>query len=230
VILLFVGATLIKVTLTGAYLRYVRPGVRPLLIAAGAILIVLAVTSVVVRRPGAGTDDGHTHAAHPRHRFDVAWLLVAPMLALLVLAPPALGGFSASRAGTAVGTVTAGDVAPLPSGDPVRISVLDYASRAVLDHGASLRDRHVTLSGFLLPGPHGAWYLTRMVITCCAADAQPVKVGLTGHLPAPHANDWIEVTGGYTPRTDRDEVNAETIPYLDVQAAHQIPVPVRPYD
>jgi uncharacterized repeat protein (TIGR03943 family) len=229
VLLLFVGATLVKVALSGAYLRYVRPGVRPLLITAGVVLVVLGVASIVLRRTRAGTDP-HGHPEHP-HRFDVGWLLVAPMLALLVLAPPALGGFSAARAGTALGSVSASDVAPLPDGDPVRISVLDYASRAVFDHGASLQGRQVTLSGFLLPGPHGAWYLTRMVITCCAADAQPIKVGITGHLPdTPHANDWIEVTGGYSARTDRDDVNAQTIPYLDVRTARRIPVPVRPYD
>ena len=149
---------------------------------------------------------------------------------LLLIAPSALGSYSASRSGTALGAAQSSDFPPLPSGDPVRVSVLDYASRAVFDKGQSLTGRQITLSGFLLAAPDG-WYLTRMVITCCAADAQPVKVGLTGSVPAGlSANEWLEVTGRYTAKVDRDGVNGETIPYLDVSSAHQVAAPKEQYD
>ena len=233
VVLLLVGGTLLKVTLDGAYLRYVKPGARPLLLTAGVVLLVVAVASLAARdntRPGHSHDhdDGHGH----RHgRFDVAWLLLAPMLALLVIAPRALGSFTAARAGTALGAASTSRLPALPDGDPVRVSLLDYASRAVFDHGASLRNRHVEVSGFLLPGQHGSWYLTRMVITCCAADAQPVKVGLTGDAPTgAHANDWIDAVGTYTDRVDADPVNAETIPYLTITTWHPIAAPARQYE
>ena len=241
-VLLLVGGTLLKLAVTGDYVRYVKAGLRPYLVAAGVVLVVVAALSLLGRfRRGADGDpgvdggdahegdDGHGHG-HGRGWLDVAWLLVVPMAVLLLIAPSALGSFSASRSGTALGAVQSSDFPPLPSGDPVRVSVLDYASRAVFDQGKSLTGRQVTLSGFLLAQP-GGWYLTRMVITCCAADAQPVKVGLTGSVPAGlSANEWLEVTGRYTQKVDRDGVNGETIPYLDVSSAHPVAAPKEQYD
>jgi uncharacterized repeat protein (TIGR03943 family) len=242
-ILLLVGGTLLKLAVTGDYVRYVKAGLRPYLIAAGVVLVVVAALSLLgwVRsgarhdtaadHPGHGgeDDDGHGHGSG-RGWLDVAWLLVVPMTVLLLLAPSALGSFSAARSGTALGVATSSDFPPLPSGDPVRVSVLDYASRAVFDKGQSLTGRQITLSGFLLAAPSG-WYLTRMVITCCAADAQPIKVGLTGSVPSGlSTNEWLEVTGRYSTKADHDGVNGEAIPYLDVTTAHPIAAPKEQYD
>jgi hypothetical protein len=84
---------------------------------------------------------------------------------------------------------------------------------------------------FLTAGDHGQWYLTRMVITCCAADARPVKVGLAGDLPGGLRPDgWVQITGLYITRTGNDAVNDETIPYLQVQSLDSIPAPARPYE
>jgi uncharacterized repeat protein (TIGR03943 family) len=223
-VLVLVGGTLLKLAISGDYQRYVKVGLRPYLIAAALVVLVVAGLSLLGRRR-VGHDHGHAHG-----RFDVAWLLVLPTLAVLLIAPPALGSFSASRSGTAL-AASSSALGPLPDGDPVKISVLEYASRAVYDHGHSLTGRHVALSGFVLPGDGGGWYLTRMVITCCAADAQPVKVGLSGSVPAGlKANDWLAVTGTYLERTDKDPVNGQPIPYLTVATSTPIPAPARQYD
>jgi len=229
-VLALVGGTLLKLALTGDYKNYVRVGLKPYLIAAAVVVLAVAALSlwqaVAARR--AGDDHGHSHG---HGWFDVAWLLVVPMLTLLLLAPPPLGSFSANRSGTALGAAPSAQLAPLPEGDPVRLSILDYASRAIFDHGQSLNGRQITLSGFVLPGNGGTWYLTRMVITCCAADAQPIKVGLTGGVPAGlKANDWIKVTGTYVDRTDKDPVNGEPIPYLTVASSAPIPAPALQYE
>jgi uncharacterized repeat protein (TIGR03943 family) len=257
-ILALVGGTLLKLAITGDHERYVKPGAQPYLIAAGVVVLVIAGLSLWLAlthqptrphpadpyRPATDPDDtrprpddartgelddhGHRHGSG---RFDIAWLLVLPMLVLLLLAPPALGSFSAARAGTALNAASAANMAPLPAGDPVRLSVLDYATRAVFDKGRSLEGRQLTLSGFLLSSGGDTWYLTRMVINCCAADAQPVKVGLAGDLPAGlRANDWLQVTGTYLDRTDQDPVNRQDIPYLKVTSSAPIPAPARPYE
>jgi uncharacterized repeat protein (TIGR03943 family) len=254
-ILALVGGTLLKLAITGDYTRYVKPGVRPYLIAASIMALAIAAATLWQalrgRRAaidpaddhadaggdhagaddhGPADDDGHGHA-HGTGRFDIAWLLVAPMLVLLLIAPPALGSYSAARAGTALGAASTSNLPPLPDGDPVRVSVLEYASRAVFDHGRSLTGRHITLSGFVSPGDAGRWYLTRMVITCCAADAQPIKVGLSGTVPTGlSANQWLEVTGSYTDQRDLDPVNQQAIPYLTVESSRPIPAPARQYE
>jgi uncharacterized repeat protein (TIGR03943 family) len=234
---MLVGGTLLKLALTGGYVRYVKAGLKPILLAAALVVLAVAALSLVQALRQRRTsqpdpdphDDAHPHS-HGHGRFDVAWLLVAPMLALLLIAPPALGSYSAARSGTALGAARTSDLAPLPDGDPVRVSLLDYASRAVFDKGASLSGRQVVLSGFLLPAPGGGWYLTRMVITCCAADAQPIKVGLAGAVPGGvKANDWIEITGTFSPKTAADDVNAETIPYVQVDSSRPISAPQEPY-
>ncbi len=193
-----------------------------------------------------GHDDRHDDHEHDDHEHDdheydgwghshgeprVAWLLLLPALALLLFAPPALGSYQATRNGTALSSQANSDFPPLPEGDPVRISMLDYAGRAVFDQGRSLLGRQVTLSGFIIAGPDGQPYLARMVVTCCAADGRPVKVGLAGDLPTTlKPDEWIEVVGGYIDRSDKDPVNAELVPYIQVTSVRDIPAPQAQYE
>jgi uncharacterized membrane protein YcgQ (UPF0703/DUF1980 family) len=70
-----------------------------------------------------------------------------------------------------------------------------------------------------------------MILTCCAADARPVKVGLTGDVPTGLKPDtWLDVTGTYTRKSVKDAINGETIPYLDVSDYQQIPAPNEQYE
>jgi uncharacterized repeat protein (TIGR03943 family) len=142
-----------------------------------------------------------------------------------VVAPPAVGWNAAGRAGTAVLQRPPGFPA-LPAGDPLKLTVLDYATRAVFDDGRSLAGRQVQLTGFVAHDRAGTVYLTRMVLSCCAADAQPVKIGLSGQVPAAlKADTWLAVTGRYTAHRTTDRVNGGTIAYLDVTAVSEIPAP-----
>jgi uncharacterized membrane protein YcgQ (UPF0703/DUF1980 family) len=70
-----------------------------------------------------------------------------------------------------------------------------------------------------------------MILTCCAADARPVKVGLTGQVPTDlKADTWLEVTGRYTAKSVKDQINGETIPYLDVVDLQQVTAPNEQYE
>ena len=54
-----------------------------------------------------------------------------------------------------------------------------------------------------------------MALNCCAADAQPVKIGLSGRIPPVLQPDtWLEVTGTYSGRRTKDPVNGGVIPFL----------------
>src|SRR3954467_7756037 len=156
VIMLLVGGAILRASLTDLYLRYVKHGLQPLLIAAGIVLIVAAVATFwyEYRNRRAHRDHGHRE---PR----VSWLLLVPVLALILVAPPALGSYAANRTGTAVLQRPPGFPA-LPAGDPIRLTVLDYATRAVFDDGRTLTGRHVRLTGFVARDGAGTVYLTRM--------------------------------------------------------------------
>ncbi|WP_433079749.1 TIGR03943 family putative permease subunit [Dactylosporangium sp. CA-052675] len=231
VILLLVGGAVLRASLSGQYLNYVKAGLQPYLIAAGAILVVAGVFTLWYELRGskaaAGHDDdghGHVHGG-PR----VAWLLLAPVLGLLLFAPPALGSYAAGRSGSAV--TARSEYAPLPAGDPLSLTMLDYASRAVFDKGASLGERRIQLTGFVMRGPQDQWLLARMMVSCCAADARPVKVALDGELPdGLRDQQWVRVTGRYSGREVTDNVNGEAIPFISVSDVILIAVPQEQYE
>ncbi|MER5749153.1 TIGR03943 family protein [Streptomyces sp. NPDC002088] len=243
-VLFLLGAALLHAGATDLYLRYVKAGLQPLLLASGVVLIAAAVATVwyerreakEVRQPDATAarqreaeavrqgEHAHVHR-EPR----VSWLLILPLLALILVAPPALGSYSATRTGTALQQPLA--YPPLPTTDPLRLSVVDYAGRAVYDHGRTLTDRRIQLIGFVALDHDGTPYLVRMALNCCAADAQPVKIGLTGHIPPVLQPDtWLQITGTFTSRQVKDPVNNGPIPFIEVTAAKPVPVPHDPYD
>jgi uncharacterized repeat protein (TIGR03943 family) len=229
VLLLLVGGTLLKISITGTYVRYVKPGQLWLLIAAGVALVAVAAVTLYAEVRARSTVEDHQHDHHGNS--NVGWLLVVPALALLLFAPPAVGAFQANRNGTALSAQADSDFPPLPAADPVKLSLLDYAGRAVFDHGRSLSGRTVELSGFIIPGAGGHLYLARMVVTCCAADARPVKVGLTGDVPPGLKQEqWVQVTGTWLDQADHDVVNNELIPYVQVSSLQNITAPELPYE
>jgi uncharacterized repeat protein (TIGR03943 family) len=231
--LLLLGGTVAKLVATGGYLRYVRPWLAVPLLITAAILVTLAVLTLIaeLRGHGATHDHGHGHGhEHGHGGARIGWLLVVPALAVLLLAPPGIGSYTAGRAGTAL-TPPRGGYPPLPAGNPIALPVLDYADRAVFGHGHSLGTRQVRLTGFVTAAGPGRLYLTRMVITCCAADARPVKIRLAGDVPATlPANTWLDATGSYDHRTDTDPANGGTIPYLDVNTYRTITTPTQQYE
>lgn len=237
VVMLLLGGTVVKASVTDMYLRYVKEGLRPFLIAAGLLLIAAAVMTLFYElRPGpaapaehGGHDDGHGHGPHePR----VGWLLIMPVLGLLLVAPPALGSYAAGQAGSVLTAEnSASDYPALPPGDPAPIGLLDYASRAVFDDGKSLTGRTVELTGFITPGADGQPMLARIILSCCAADGRPIKVGLTGNTPAAVPPDtWVKAVGTYSPERAEDPVNKAPVPYLEVKTWQEIPSPRQQYE
>ncbi|MEP6697951.1 MAG: TIGR03943 family protein [Pseudonocardiales bacterium] len=230
------GSAVLRLSVTDVYLRYVKTGLRPYLVIAGVLLIGIGVVSLwrdalVGRRPSVEVREvvpaeqhaGHDHAHGPA----VAWLLVLPVLAILLDAPPALGAYTASRGSVTIGKPAAG-FAALPGGDPVDTTLRDYAARAVWDQGRSLSGRRVRLRGFVTPRAGGDYYLTRIVIACCAADSRPIKVRVTGAGGGFPADTWVEVIGRYTSGTEGG-IN-ELIPRVQVSDAREITPPKEPYE
>jgi uncharacterized repeat protein (TIGR03943 family) len=233
VVLLLFGGAVLRASMTDLYLRYVKEGLRPFLIAAGALLVAAAVVTLW-QSLRAGEADGPAAAEHGhdhRHEPRIGWLLILPVLGLLLVAPPALGSFAAGKSGSvAAAPVSDSDYPALPAGDPVPVSLLDYASRALFDEGRSLTGRTVKLTGFVTPAPDGSPMLARIVLSCCAADGRPIKLGLTGQVPHEvPADTWIEVTGTYTTRRGKDPVNEVDVAYLEVQTWQKTNQPKQPY-
>jgi uncharacterized repeat protein (TIGR03943 family) len=225
VVLLVLGAGLLKLCVSGSYARYVPRGNAALLVFTAIGLMVLG--AVALRQTMSALRTGEESTVDRPSR--AGWPLLATAATALLLVPPPAGAYQASR--TPVLAVGSSAVGALPTGDPVRLSVRDYVARATDHDGASLRDRHVTLSGFVVLAPDGRPYLARMSMGCCAADARPIEVGLTGNLPAGlGAGQWIEIDGGYVDLRDRDTTSQAIIPYVEVSAVRAIAQPANPYE
>ncbi len=172
-----------------------RPAAAPLVLVAGLVIIVLALIDVVRDLQGRpdpaahGADgDGLGHDGTGHHETGrVAWLLLLPVLTVLLVSPSALGSDAVDLAGgrtAPTAAVPADD--PLPPGDAPVLAVVDFVSRvaAMSSSGRAgqagpLVGRDVTLTGFVVPARTGPGTdLTRLVISCCAADASPVRVHL----------------------------------------------------
>ncbi|MDX3640582.1 TIGR03943 family putative permease subunit [Streptomyces sp. MB09-02B] len=235
VVLFLTGGALLHAGFTDLYLRYVKAGLRPLLIGAGIVLIAAAVATLWYERRARQQErqaepPAHADESHPHREPRVSWLLVLPLLALVLVAPPAAGSYTAMRTGTALQEQPWG-YPKLPADGTLRLSVADYAGRAVYDKGRALAGRPLKVTGFLAFDDSGKPYLVRMALNCCAADAQPVKIALTGELPVVLQPDtWIEVTGTYTPQRTEDPLNGTAVPYLRVTTTKPVKAPQDPYD
>lgn len=224
VLLVLAGIGLLHASLfTDLCLRYVKEGMRPMLIASGALLLLLGAVEAwsywrqggddhhgEPHEPGGGDPrggDGHGDGDSDGHGHDhsgvpgIAWLLFLPALSLLLYAPPALGAYTAAR--QAPKAVTEQDhFDALPATSPVPMTLTDFTSRVQQDREQAVKGRSVQLTGFVTPDGQGdGWHLTRLILNCCAADAQSVKVRIhgTAATPAPPADTWVSVTGTWHP-------------------------------
>jgi uncharacterized repeat protein (TIGR03943 family) len=232
VLLLLVGAAVLRISLFSAlYLRYVQSGLRPYLVVSGTLLVFLGVTAAVrAARAVPGQDEDphdhghdHTHSAGPRF----AWLLTLPATALLLFPPPALGSYSAAREDAQRAAQGVGTFPALPAGDPVALSVASFTSRAIYDSGRSLKGRTVRLTGFVTHGDGGTWYVTRLLVSCCAADAITSKVQIRG-ADAPVTDNWVTVTGTWHPKGKLGSTAAW--PMLNAKTVVKVEEPSDPYE
>lgn len=233
ILLILLGGALVKIALNGDYLRYVKPAQQPWIIAGGAVMVVLGAVAIVRDLLAARTagHDAHDHDAHG-HSTRPAWLLLVPVLAVFLVAPPALGADSVirteARAPSSAATANAAAFPPLPAENVVPLAVNEFVTRAGWDKAGTLNGRTVSLTGFVVH-TEGSTLLARLVISCCAADAFPVTVrlrdGSADHLPS---DSWIQVTGQVVPGT-ATQANSYT-PDFTPASVTSVPAPKDPYE
>jgi len=230
-LLLLVGISITMITVTGAFTRYVKPGLLPWLAASAVLLIVLALAAMIgdIRRGGPRhTDHGDGHS----HQAGMVWLLLVPILLLIFVTPPALRPSAAAPAVTAVSNdVLNRAFPPLPPGRAPELSLPEVLMREAQDTTGSLTNRTITVTGFVLNEAQGV-DLGRIVIICCAADAQLARIHLRGPAAAQAAgladNTWLRVEGEVIAASRQP--HSVTIPTLQATAVTRIDAPPNPYD
>jgi uncharacterized repeat protein (TIGR03943 family) len=219
-----VGAVLMRLTLTGTYRRYVRPGMGPWLAAAAIAVVVIGV--VTLFRAIRSAQSTESHGDHGSDgRVGAGWLLLAPISALLLVAPPTLGSFGVDRGATVNVRAGAAVFDPLPADAPPRpMTLLEFGQRSFDRDGASLNGASVRLTGFVADPSSGGFALARYQIACCAADATPVVIRIVGVAgDAPEPDQWLTITGEFAGVV-------EDVPELAATTVEEIPPPEDPYE
>jgi uncharacterized repeat protein (TIGR03943 family) len=247
------GAAILRISLLSElYLRYVQAALRPYLVVSGVLLVLLGVAMAAVPRFAPAADEPGEHDEHREHAEHgdqgehaehgdqgehghdhhhgprIAWLLTLPALALLLFPPPALGSYSAGREAAQRASQGVGTFPALAPGDPVELTLAEFSSRAIYDSGRSLNGRTVRMTGFVTHGDDGTWYVTRLYVTCCAADATAGKVEVRGD-DAPPVDTWITVTGTWLPRGELGS-DAAWPAVLDATSVQRVRQPADPYE
>lgn len=210
-ILLTLGIVLAKLAWGVMLLRYVRPSSRTAVLVAAGVLIALAWWRLLSDERSAGSRTG--------------WLVLAPVIAIAVVSPPALGALTADRAPSAPTRPTAA-LPPLSDAVPVPIRVSDLVVRSYWDNGRSLRGHVLQIVGFVRGTTERGFVLTRLVITCCAADAEPNDVEIRSDERAPPRDAWVAVTGRFG---GMSTANAFT-PLLIATSVRAVDAPDDPYE
>jgi putative membrane protein len=233
-VLLLVGISIAMITASGVFTRYVKPGLLPWLAVSAVMLIGLALVAIIgdIRRGGpraneSAGDHSHGHS----HRNDIVWLLVVAVLVLMFVAPPALRPSAAAPSVTSASNdVLNKAFPPLPPGPAPAVSLPEVLMREAHDTTGSLTNRSITVTGFVLNEAQGV-DLGRIVIVCCAADAQLARIHLRGPAAGGAAglpdNTWLRVEGQVIPAPRQP--NSPVIPILQATAVTRIDAPPNPY-
>jgi uncharacterized repeat protein (TIGR03943 family) len=223
-VLLLIGVSLVLATVTGAYTRYVKPSMLWWLAAAAAVLIFLAVLAMVRDIRGRANAEHSDHA----HRGGVAWLLVLPVVLLVFVVPPALN----ARA-VAPSAVPVAEVRPfpdLPAGPAPSVPLPEVLMRIAAGTAGGLGDRRLTVTGFVMHNGDSV-DLAKIVIVCCAADAQLARLHLTGPAAVQAIgipdNSWVRVEGTVPPGQTYSGI--DWVPSLTVAGIQRIDPPANSY-
>jgi uncharacterized repeat protein (TIGR03943 family) len=223
VLVLLLGLGVGVMVVKGAYLHYVKPSLMPWLLIAAALLIALALVCIVrdIRSSGIQThvthDDGH------RHGGGMVWLLLVPVVLIAFVIPPPIEANGAAPVAAAQPHRRA--FAELPAERAPVVSLPEVVMRAATDSAGTLDNHLITVSGFTLIRDG------RVVIVCCAADAQLARVHLAGPgatAAAGYPEDtWLRIEG--TVITGSASAAASFVPTMTVTGVTKIDRPANTY-
>ena len=119
---------------------------------------------------------------------------------------------------------------PLEQGANPPVELKDFILRALYDADNSVKDTPVTVTGFIAPAGEGytsGYTIARIVISCCAADANPMQLHVDGDPPFP-VNTWVDAVVTVVP--DTATMDNGYVPVVTLTSATSIPQPDDPYE
>ncbi len=221
------GMAALWASLSGAVFDYLRPSMRPWVGVAGVVLLVIGISELVAAYRQ--LDPGHRSTK-------VGWLLALPICVAVTVGAGSLGVYAVGRNGTFRDLPDGPTSFDLDryvqsqsfGGQPVEMTLVDLNEAATTTESRDvLADHSLELSGFIVAD--GGVRLSRFVISCCAADAAVVQVGLDSDDHLPEDGTWVQVIGTLSSRTI-DDGNGASVPVLDLDSFKEISEPELSYE
>lgn len=119
---------------------------------------------------------------------------------------------------------------PALEGTDPAVTIKDFVLRALYDADNSVADTPVTVTGFIAPAGEGysdGYTIARMVISCCAADANPMQLHVAGNPPFPD-NTWVDAV--VTVVADTATIDNGYVPTVTLTSATTVAQPDDPYE
>jgi uncharacterized repeat protein (TIGR03943 family) len=232
--LVAVAAT-IWLAAAGKLSLYIHPRYTVFTVLLASLAGLAAVAAIVAGSPG----HAHDHAPAPRqqslwHRLN-RWLVLAVLVGAIVgmlVLPPSTLSSTARQNRTLVTSghaLDATNTTALVGGNSASFSVKDWAALLREGGAGAVLGRKVDLTGYVLgQGNDNTFFVTRLLVSCCAVDSQPV--GVPVYLPNWReqfaAGGWIAVKGTFVDESER-EVRFPTA--IKISTIKKIDEPSQPY-
>ena len=225
----------IWLTLTGRLTLYIHPRYTVFTMAM-AVLGGIIVTAAIVVTSRAPDEDEHDHDVRPVLRTRLlSWsrvaILVIAAVALLVVPPATLSSTTRQNRElvTSGQALDSADTQQLAGGNSASFTVKDWA--ALLSQGGpeAVLGKDVDVSGYVLDqGEDDVFFVVRMIVSCCAVDAQPIGVPVyrPGWREEFEPSAWLAITGAFVENTDPDS-DQQTV--IKVGSLREIDEPDQPY-
>ena len=219
--------------------RLLSPMFRNYVLLAAILLVVLSGLYLLLYQPDSETAPAVAPTGRLR-QFGRWLMLLVPLVAASVLSPTALSSTTAGLRGL---DSTAG-VTPMPSwnaasqksaqdalaadpNQPVPVEVTDLITLGHSpDQSRAFDGRKVRTVGLFTAQPGSAPKLFRWIMWCCAADAVPASVELSGNVSGDWKDtQWLEIVG----RAHFPSTLGHVVPRIDVESITPTQEPDEPY-
>lgn len=119
---------------------------------------------------------------------------------------------------------------PALQGTDPSLTIKEFVLRALYDADNSVQGVPVTVTGFVAPPGAGytdGYTIARMVISCCAADANPMQLHIAGDAPFP-SDTWVNAVVTVVPNTAT--MDNGYVPIVTLTSATPVDQPDDPYE
>lgn len=213
---------------------YINVRFIPLTLFGIVFLAILAQTvfAEVRRSRQQDKDEEHDHHHEHEHSSTGLWIMLIPLLIGILIPPRPLdsSAFTSKGLNTNAPLVSADSSAQLFETESEERNILDWLKLFNYnDDVAQFTDQKASVIGFVYFDEslgENQFYISRFVVSCCAADGFAIAIPVQwAELATLEQDSWVQVKGTIEPIV----INDRNVPLLIADSIQSVPIPEQPY-